>query len=182
MVFALDTLALGVPDVAAARSFYTSVFAPETTESAGSVTLDMHGTGNIALQAIETLADDAQVAPEASGFRGYVVSSIVSQPSEVEALMHAGAQGGATVLKPAKKGFFGGFSGVFRAPDGTVWKLSAQAKKDTGPAKNPPQPSETPIFLGVAEPKSSKEFYTALGLTVDRDYGNKFVDSVPECR
>jgi len=176
MVFALDTLALGVPDVAAARTFYTSVFAPETTDSATVVTLDMHGTAKIALQAIETLADHAQLAPAASGFRGYVLSSIVSQPSEVETLVHAAVQGGATVLKPAKKGIFGGFSAVFRAPDGTVWKLSSQAKKDTDAAKNPPQPSETAIFLGVAEPKSTKGFYTALGLSVDRDYGNKFVD------
>ncbi|MFD1827907.1 MULTISPECIES: hypothetical protein [Mumia] len=29
-------------------------------------------------------------------------------------------RGGARMLKPAKKGFFGGFSTVFEAPDGTI--------------------------------------------------------------
>lgn len=40
----------------------------------------------------------------------------------------------------------------------------------------PPKPTEIATFLGVATPKASKTFYVALGVTIDRDYGNKFVD------
>jgi hypothetical protein len=90
--------------------------------------------------------------------------------------LHAAVQSGAKVLKLARKGLFGGFSGVYQAPDGAIWKLAAPTKKDTGPAGEPPLPTETGAILGVAEPKVSKVFYEALGMTVDRDYGSKFVD------
>lgn len=83
---------------------------------------------------------------------------------------------GAAVLKPAKKGFFGGFTAVFQASDGSIWSPAAPTKKDTGRAQARPQPTEAGAILGVADPKASKVFYEALGLTVDRDYGDKFID------
>jgi uncharacterized protein len=172
MQLSLDVITLGVPDVEAARAFYSSAFSPTTTADG----LDMHGTGELALRPLDALAADAGTDPAGRGFRGFVLSCIVAQPSEVEALVDAAVAGGATVLKPAKKGFFGGFSATYRAPDGVIWKLAAPSKKDTGPASDPPRPTETEVILGVAEPKASKAFYEALGMSADRDYGDKFVD------
>ena len=37
-------------------------------------------------------------------------------------------------------------------------------------------PTETVANLGVAEPEAAKAFYAALGMSVDRDYGNTFTD------
>jgi predicted lactoylglutathione lyase len=91
-------------------------------------------------------------------------------------VLNAAFQNGARVLKPAKKSLFAGFSAVCQAPDGAVWKLAAPIRKDTGPAGGPPLPTETALFLGVAEPNASKAFYTALGMIVDRDYGSKYID------
>lgn len=68
------------------------------------------------------------------------------------------------------------FAAVYRAPDGAVWKLAAAAKKDARPVRTPVKPTETAIYLGVTRPKASKIFYEALGMSVDRDYGDKFVD------
>lgn len=176
MMLSLDVITLGVPDVHAAHVFYTAAFSPAATDYGEFVDLDMHGTGHVGLYGTGALAAEADAEPDTSGFRGYILSCIVSQPSEVEALLDAAAQNGAKVLKPAKKGLFGGFHAVYQAPDGAIWKLSAAAKKDTGPAADPPLPTEAIVILGVAEPKASAAFYAALGLTVDRDYGNKFVD------
>lgn len=176
MTLALDVITLGVPEVHAAHEFYTSVFSPTAADHGQYGNLDMHGTGQVALYGTEALAADADAEPETSGFRGYVLNCTVNQPSEVEALLDAAARSGAKVLKPPKKMLFAGFSAVFQAPDGAVWKVAAATRKNTGPAGEPPVPTETIAILGVADPEAAKAFYTALGMTVDRDYGNKFID------
>ncbi|MGY1814833.1 VOC family protein [Blastococcus sp. SYSU D00820] len=168
MALSLDVVGLPVPDVDAACVFYRSAFSFPVREAAGSIRLDLRGAGQLELQPAD--------GPATAGAGGRVLNLVVAQPSEVEALVAAAARHGATVLKPAKKGFFGGFTAVVRAPDGTVWKLAAPTKKDTGPAADPPVPTEVVTILGVARPKVSAAFYTALGMTVDRDYGTTFVD------
>ena len=164
MQLALDTITLGVPDAEAAYAFYTAA--------------DVHGTGHLTFEPVDELAREVGSSPTTTGFRGYVLSSIFSGPSEVEALLAAASDGGAAVIKPAKKQFFGEFAASYRAPDGTVWKLAAASKKDLSPVPDPPVPVETAIYLGVAAPKASKMFYEALGMQADHDYGNKFVDFV----
>ena len=54
--------------------------------------------------------------------------------------------------------------------------MAAATRKDTGPAGERPVPTETVAVLGVAEPEAATAFYAAVGLTVDRDYGSRFID------
>jgi hypothetical protein len=54
--------------------------------------------------------------------------------------------------------------------------VAAATRKDTGPAGERPVPTETVAVLGVAEPEAATAFYAAVGLTVDRDYGSRFID------
>ncbi|MFC4059574.1 VOC family protein [Planomonospora corallina] len=176
MALSAGIITLGVPQVEAAHAFYATVFSPAATGDEQTAGLDLHGTGRLLLRRIDALAGDAGTSPAASGFRGYVLSSVVNRPGEVEALLGAATAGGATVVKPARKRLFGEFAAVYRAPDGAVWKLAAASKKDTGPVRAPVKPIETAIYLGVARPKASKVFYEALGMSADRDYGDKFVD------
>ncbi|MDV8022029.1 glyoxalase [Rhodococcus sp. IEGM 1330] len=155
MTFSLDSIQLGSSDPQRARAFYAS-----------------------ALQASDVVrVGDFDEKP--SGYQGYTVSYIVEQPTEVRSVLAAAEQAGATVVKPAKKMLFGAFSGVFLAPDGSFWKVAAPTKKDTGPALDSPKPTEIAVLLGVSEPKASKKFYEALGMTTDRDYGNKYIDFAP---
>jgi uncharacterized glyoxalase superfamily protein PhnB len=178
-MLSLDVLALGATDLEAARECYTEALAPAVADRGRRVELDLHGTGRVGLSEAAGLAAEASSEAGPSGFGGYIVSYVLRQPSEVAAVVEAAGRHGATILKPAKKALFGAFSGVFEAPDGSIWKVSAPTKKDTGPAAEPPAPTETAVLLGVAEPKRSKAFYTTLGMTVDRDYGDQYVDFGP---
>lgn len=183
-MLSLDVIALGVPEVQAARAFYASALSPAVANHGDYVGLDLHGTGEIGLLANDALAEDAGAntgtdtgtASVTSGFRGYLMNVIVRQPNEVEALMDAAANGGAKVIKPAKKRLFGEFAAMFEAPDGSVWKLAAESGKNAGPAGSTPSPIETLVIIGVAAPKKSRAFYEALGMTVDRDYGDQYLD------
>jgi predicted lactoylglutathione lyase len=114
----------------------------------------------------------ASEAPS-SGFRGFALSLVVSQPSTVDSLMGTALDNGATTLKPAKKGLWG-YSGVVRGPDGAIWKVATSSKKDTGPATR--EIDDIVLLLGVADVKASKRFYVDRGLGVTKSFGTKYVE------
>jgi predicted lactoylglutathione lyase len=108
-----------------------------------------------------------------TGFRGFTLSLVVSQPSTVDSLVRSALDAGATELKSAKKGFWG-YGGVVQAPDGTIWKVATSSKKDTGPATR--EVDDIVLLLGVADVKASKRFYVERGLTVAKSFGSKYVE------
>lgn len=108
-----------------------------------------------------------------SGFRGFTLSLVVSQPATVNGLISAAVDAGGTPLKPAAKSLWG-YGGVVQAPDGTIWTVASSAKKDTGPATR--QIDEIVLQLGVADVAASKRFYLDRGLTVTRSYGRRYVE------
>jgi predicted lactoylglutathione lyase len=120
---------------------------------------------------------DGQVRARASeapttGFRGFTLSLVVSQPSTVDALMGAAREAGGTELKPAKKSLWG-YGGVVRGPDGTIWTVASSSKKDRGPATR--EIDDVVVQLGVADVAASKRFYVEHGLEVAKSYGRKYV-------
>ncbi len=145
----ITSVTLEVPDPAAAGAFYRAAFGLGT---------------QVRLRASE--------AP-ATGFRGFTLSLVVSQPSTVDGLIGAALDAGATALKPAKKGFWG-YGGVVCAPDGTIWKVATSSKKDTGPATR--QIDDIVLLLGAADVAASKRFYIDQGLVVARSFGRKYVE------
>ena len=145
----IHTVALEVPDPVAADVFYSAAF-------------DLGA--RLDLRASE--------APT-SGFRGFTLSLVVSQPATVDELMGAALDAGATSLKPAKKSLWG-YGGVVQAPDGTIWKVATSAKKNTGPASR--AIDEIVLLLGVADVTESKRFYTDHGLVVGRSFARAYVE------
>ena len=103
-----------------------------------------------------------------TGFRGFTLSLVVSQPSTVDSLVGTALDAGATTLKAPTKGFWG-YGGVVQAPDGTIWKVATSSKKDTGPATR--EVDDIVLLLGVADVKASKRFYVDRGLTVAKSFG-----------
>jgi predicted lactoylglutathione lyase len=133
-------------------------------------------TATEAFYAALGLADRVHVrATEAptTGFRGYALSLVVSQPANVDAYIRAAVNAGATVGKPATKSFWG-YGGVIQAPDGAIWKIATSAKKDTGPAAL--EYDDFVLLLGVDHVKATKQFYLDHGLQVAKSFGSKYVE------
>ena len=146
---AITSVILEVPDPDAAGAFYRAAF----------------GLGG-------QVRFRASQAPT-SGFRGFTLSLVVSQPSTVDALVGAALDAGATTIKPVKKGLWG-YGGVVCAPDGTIWKIATSAKKDTGPATR--HIDDIVLLLGTEDVAASKQFYVEQGLTVARSFGSRYVE------
>jgi predicted lactoylglutathione lyase len=108
-----------------------------------------------------------------SGFRGFTLSLVVSQPSTVDALARSALDAGATEVKPAKRSFWG-YGAAVQAPDGTLWTIASSSKKDSGPATR--EVDEVVLLLGVEDVKATKEFYTGRGLAVGKSFGSKYVE------
>ncbi|WSB85927.1 glyoxalase [Streptomyces cellulosae] len=108
-----------------------------------------------------------------SGFRGFTLSLVTSQPGDVDALHRAALDAGATQLKPAEKSLWG-YGGVVQEPDGTIWQLVTSTKKNTGPVTR--TIDEIVLLLGVEDVKASKRFYVERGLTVGKSFGGKYVE------
>ncbi|NEW40799.1 glyoxalase [Nocardia cyriacigeorgica] len=145
----IESVILEAADAAAGQAFYDAAF----------------GLG-------DTLRVRTAQAPT-SGFRGYLLSLVVSQPSTVDSLIGSAVEAGATTLKAAKKSFWG-YGGVIQAPDGSIWKIATSAKKDTGPATR--EIDEFVVLLGVDNVKATKQFYVDHGLTVSKSFGSKYVE------
>ncbi|MFJ3927701.1 glyoxalase [Streptomyces sp. NPDC090022] len=111
-----------------------------------------------------------------TGFRGFTLALTVSGPTTVDGLVGAAVDAGATVLKPAATSLWG-YSGVVRAPDGTIWKIATSAKKDTGPATR--EIDAVVLLLGVEDVKATKQFYAGRGLAVAKSVGGKYVEFAP---
>ena len=108
-----------------------------------------------------------------SGFRGFFMSLVVSQPGTVDSLVGTSLDAGAAVLKPVAKSFWG-YGGVVQAPDGTIWKVATSSKKDTGPATR--KVDDVVLLLGVDDVKATKRFYVERGLGVAKSFGSKYVE------
>ena len=143
-----------------------------------SVTLEVDdpATAGVFLKSAFDVGDAVQVrasdAPT-SGFRGFTLSLVVSQPGNVDLFVQSALDAGATVLKPVKKSFWG-YGGVVQAPDGTVWKVASSSKKDTGPATR--EIEDLVLLLGVEDVKATKQFYVDRGLAVGKSFGSKYVE------
>src|ERR1700749_5057490 len=145
----IESVILEVPDPTAVSAFYRAAFG-----------LD-HQVG--------LRASDAPT----TGFRGFTLSLVVSQPGTVDELIGSALDAGATPLKPVKKSFWG-YGGVVRAPDGAIWKVASSSKKDKGPATR--EVDDVVLLLGVEDVAASKRFYADRGLEVKRSFGGKYAE------
>jgi catechol 2,3-dioxygenase-like lactoylglutathione lyase family enzyme len=145
----LDAITLEVADLAAAERFYANAF----------------GLGSrLRLR---------EARGPATGFRGFTLSLTVAQPADVNVLIGAALDAGATVLKPAAKSMWG-YGGVVQAPDGTIWKVATSAKKDTGPTTG--QIESIVLLLGATDVGASRQCYLDQGFTVGKSFGRMYVE------
>jgi catechol 2,3-dioxygenase-like lactoylglutathione lyase family enzyme len=144
----IESVTLEVPDPTVASAFYTAAFG-----------LDTH---------VRVRASDATT----TGFRGFTLSLIVSQPSTVSSLIGTAVEAGATTLKPVEKSMWG-YGGVVQAPDGAIWKVATSAKKETGLANR--KVDKIVLLIAATDVAASKRFYIDHGLAVGKSFG-KYVE------
>ncbi|WP_309127718.1 glyoxalase [Microbacterium sp.] len=148
MTNTIDSITLDVADIPSAQAFYDRAFALGDR--------------------LRFRTSDA----ETSGFRGYTLSLVVSQPANVRALIDAAVAAGAAVIKPVTRSLWG-VGGTVQAPDGAIWKVATSAKKDTAaPSRSI---DEIILLIGAEDVVASRAFYAGHGIPVAKSFGRSYV-------
>jgi catechol 2,3-dioxygenase-like lactoylglutathione lyase family enzyme len=128
----ISLITLGVADVARARTFYNRLGwrGQEVEETvffqAGSIA--------VVLWSREKLAADGLVPDTGSdGFGGIALAHNVRSPAEVDEVMAAAAEAGATITRTQRTTFYGGYAGYFADPDGHLWEVAHNPGLTLGP-------------------------------------------------
>jgi uncharacterized glyoxalase superfamily protein PhnB len=119
----VSLITLGVADVGRARRFYEDLGwrGQEVEETV----FFQAGGSAVVLWGREKLAADGRIEDAGTdGFGGVALAHNVRSRDEVDATMDVAAAAGATVTKPAKETFYGGYAGYFTDPDGHAWEIA----------------------------------------------------------
>lgn len=129
----ISMITLGVRDLETSVKFYETGLGFPRMDSPPEVAFFTLNGSWLALYGRHSLAEDASVAPEGSGFEGFTLSHNVTSEEEVENVMGQALAAGATLVKSAQKVFWGGYSGYFKDPDGHLWEIAHNPHFWVGP-------------------------------------------------
>jgi uncharacterized protein len=117
-------ITLGVSDLQRATRFYEEGLGLPRLKTPPEVTFFELGKTWLALWSRESLAEDAGVPSQGTGFRGFSLAHNVRSPAEVDALLAHVAKFGGKVTKPGHRTDWGGYAGYFADPDGFLWEVA----------------------------------------------------------
>ena len=119
-------ITLGVSDIRASIAFYEQLgFVRKMRATGEAVAFFDTGGTVIALFPWDQLAADAMLAdqPRPKTFRGSTLAWNCSSEEEVDAVLDFAVSCGASLLKPAHRTDYGGYSGYFGDPDNHPWEV-----------------------------------------------------------
>jgi uncharacterized protein len=120
----ISVVTLGVADLERSREFYERLGWKRAMKgTAGIVFFQAVGMA-LALYPRSDLAADAAVAPEAGGLGAMALSYNARSRDEVDSVLVEAKAAGATIRKPARQAFWGGYSGYFSDLDGFLWEVA----------------------------------------------------------
>ena len=120
----ISLITLGVEDLQKSIDFYRDGLGlPLRDGPEGIAFFELRGI-LLSLYSRSSLAEDAEVSSDGSGFRGFTLAHNVDSPESVDRTLQEAVDAGATLVKPGQKVFWGGYSGYFSDPDGFLWEVA----------------------------------------------------------
>ncbi len=120
----ISMVTLGVSDMAAAVKFYEEGLGFPKMESPPTVAFFTLNGSWLGLYNRDSLAEDANVSAERSGFNAFALAHNVASETEVNQVIKNSVSAGATLVKTPQKVFWGGYSGYFKDLDGHLWEVA----------------------------------------------------------
>lgn len=121
----LSLVTLGVEDLAEARRFFEEGLGWRPADiAAEEVAFYQTGSCVLGLFSRESLARDAGVSPQGSGFNGISIAWNGESEEAVDDAFATAVAAGAEAVKKPEKVFWGGYSGYVRIPGGHLLELA----------------------------------------------------------
>ena len=130
----ISMITLGVADISKAAAFYRDGLGfPQHPFDGDEVAFfSLNGTW-LGLFGWEALAKDAGIPTREPGYGGFALAHNLASESEVDDVLATAVAAGATLVKPAQKVFWGGYSGYFADLDGHLWEVAHNPFQWIGP-------------------------------------------------
>ena len=120
----ITLITLGVSDLERSIRFYRDGLGLPKRDGPESIAFFETGGTWLSLYSRKSLAKDATVPAEGSGFPGFALAHNVASVEEVDRTLQQAVEAGVTLTKPAQKASWGGYSGYFADPDGFLWEVA----------------------------------------------------------
>ena len=129
----ISMITLGVSDLERSIRFYQRGLGFPKMDSPPEVAFFTLNGSWLGLYARDSLAQDAMVPTEGTGFSGFALAHNVTSESEVDQTIEQALAAGAALSKPAQKTSWGGYAGYFKDPDGYLWEIAHNPHFWVGP-------------------------------------------------
>ena len=121
----LNLITLGVDDFEKSLAFYEKGLGwKKSDKSMDGLALFPLGGIVLALHPRHELAEDTTLEYQPSAFSGLTISYNTKSEKEVDDIFKQVEKLGATIVKPAQKVYWGGYSGYFRDLDGYLFEVA----------------------------------------------------------
>jgi uncharacterized protein len=121
----LHLITLGVNDLEISRHFYTEILGWKPSAASNeSVAFFQAGGIVLSLFSRKSLAEDARIPSEGSGFSGVTLAYNAHSESEVDGIISDLKSKGVKIAKEPQKVFWGGYSSYFVDPDDYHWEVA----------------------------------------------------------
>ncbi|MCA0398367.1 MAG: VOC family protein [Bacteroidetes bacterium] len=121
----LNLITLGVVDFQNSVDFYEKGLGWKKSEKSmdGLALFDLGGI-ILALHPRQELADDTTLTYQPTTFSGLTISHNAKSEKEVDEILALVEKLGASIVKPAQKVYWGGYSGYFKDLDGHLFEIA----------------------------------------------------------
>ena len=121
----LNLITLGVDDFKRSLDFYEKGLGWERSDkSVDGLALFPLGGITLALHPRQELADNTTLSYQPTEFSGLTISYNARSEKEVDEVLAQVEALQGTIIKPAQKVFWGGYSGYFKDPDGYLFEVA----------------------------------------------------------
>ena len=121
----INIVTLGVADIERSAAFYSALEWERCASGGGEITWFRTNGAYLGLFGYASLAADAHLPPEPRApFGGITLAINVETEAAVTEALEAAVAAGGSLLKPAERMDWGGFSGYFADPDGHPWEVA----------------------------------------------------------
>lgn len=117
-------ITLGVKDFQKALAFYEGLGWKKSEQSQETYALFPLGGMVLGLYPLQDLEKDTTLSHQQTAFSGLTISYNTTSEEEVDAVCDEVERLGATIVKPAQKVFWGGYSGYFKDLDGYLFEVA----------------------------------------------------------
>ena len=126
----ITVITIGVDDLERSLRFYrdglgltTEGIIGKEFEHGAVAFFDLQAGLKLGIWPRKSISHDSGLPLSGPGPTEFTLGHNVSSKAEVDAVMAQAQRAGATIVKPAKETFWGGYAGYFQDPDRHVWEV-----------------------------------------------------------